>query len=200
MRSAFPCLARLDQQVLHLPAWPFVLCRGRRTPWFVLISHLHFFFLDCSFVAFFCSTSVIENVTQATFKVKLDEDNVAGVHLPIFKNYADISNLRTASSSPSSPSLRDPATHPRQTAHLTSLPSFFFFFLLSSSTLASAWWRSTSCSEGAARSRQGWSAGAGGPRDLHQGPRRPRRTGLTPGPSPLHIEPHSTAHSRSAAL
>jgi len=39
------------------------------------------------------STSVIENVTQATFKVKLDEDNVAGVHLPIFKNYADISNL-----------------------------------------------------------------------------------------------------------
>jgi hypothetical protein len=41
------------------------------------------------------STSVIENVTQATFKVKLDEDNVAGVHLPIFKNYADISNLRT---------------------------------------------------------------------------------------------------------
>jgi V-type H+-transporting ATPase subunit D len=39
------------------------------------------------------STSVVENVTQATFKVKLDEDNVAGVHLPIFKNYADVSNL-----------------------------------------------------------------------------------------------------------
>jgi V-type H+-transporting ATPase subunit D len=38
-------------------------------------------------------TTVIENVSQATFRVKLDEDNVAGVHLPIFKNYADISTL-----------------------------------------------------------------------------------------------------------
>jgi hypothetical protein len=74
-------------------------------------------FLDRSFVAFFHSTSVIENVTQATFKVKLDEDNVAGVHLPIFKNYADISNLRTPPLLP----LYAILPHPRQTAHLTSL-------------------------------------------------------------------------------
>jgi len=37
--------------------------------------------------------SVVENVQQASFKVKLDQDNVAGVHLPIFKQYADLSNL-----------------------------------------------------------------------------------------------------------
>jgi len=30
---------------------------------------------------------VLEGVSSATFKVKLDEDNVAGVHLPIFKQF-----------------------------------------------------------------------------------------------------------------
>jgi V-type H+-transporting ATPase subunit D len=37
--------------------------------------------------------TVIEGVKQATYKVKLEEDNVAGVHLPIFKQYADVSNV-----------------------------------------------------------------------------------------------------------
>jgi len=33
--------------------------------------------------------SVLENVGQATFKIKMTSDNVAGVHLPIFKQIGD---------------------------------------------------------------------------------------------------------------
>ncbi len=41
-----------------------------------------------------CRPAVVENVSSASFKVKLDEDNVAGVHLPIFKQFSDVSNVR----------------------------------------------------------------------------------------------------------
>lgn len=39
------------------------------------------------------SMSVLEGVTSATFKVKMDEDNVAGVHLPIFKQFHEGGNI-----------------------------------------------------------------------------------------------------------
>jgi len=35
------------------------------------------------------TTSVVENVGQATYKVKLDNDNVAGVQLPVFNQLAE---------------------------------------------------------------------------------------------------------------
>lgn len=35
------------------------------------------------------STSVLENVAQATYRVKLDNDNVAGVQLPVFNTYGE---------------------------------------------------------------------------------------------------------------
>jgi len=39
------------------------------------------------------SMGVLEGVSNATFKVKMDEDNVAGVHLPIFKQFHEGGNI-----------------------------------------------------------------------------------------------------------
>jgi len=39
------------------------------------------------------SNAVLESVTEATFRLKIDQDNVAGVLLPNFKRYQDNTNL-----------------------------------------------------------------------------------------------------------
>jgi len=41
------------------------------------------------------SNGVFEAVKTATFRVKMDEDNVAGVHLPLFKKFHEGGNITT---------------------------------------------------------------------------------------------------------
>jgi len=38
-------------------------------------------------------STILENISQAAFKLKLTSDNVAGIHLPVFENYSDTSKL-----------------------------------------------------------------------------------------------------------
>eukprot|EP01090_Pellita_catalonica_P011947 TRINITY_DN2488_c0_g1_i2.p1 TRINITY_DN2488_c0_g1~~TRINITY_DN2488_c0_g1_i2.p1 ORF type:complete len:268 (-),score=59.56 TRINITY_DN2488_c0_g1_i2:17-820(-) len=48
---------------------------------------------EATYAAGDISIGVIENVSTATFRVKISEDNVAGVLLPVFKQYHDGGNI-----------------------------------------------------------------------------------------------------------
>eukprot|EP01087_Luapelamoeba_hula_P020069 TRINITY_DN676_c0_g1_i1.p1 TRINITY_DN676_c0_g1~~TRINITY_DN676_c0_g1_i1.p1 ORF type:complete len:254 (-),score=62.86 TRINITY_DN676_c0_g1_i1:129-890(-) len=53
----------------------------------------HFSLASAKYHAGEFSNAVQESVKDATFKVRMDEDNVAGVHLPLFKRYEDNTNI-----------------------------------------------------------------------------------------------------------
>jgi len=53
----------------------------------------HFSLATAKYHAGDFSSAVLESVTEATFRVKIEEDNVAGVILPNFKRYQDNTNL-----------------------------------------------------------------------------------------------------------
>jgi len=53
----------------------------------------HFSLASAKYHAGEFSNAVMENVTEATYRIKIDEDNVAGVILPNFKRYHDNINI-----------------------------------------------------------------------------------------------------------
>jgi len=53
----------------------------------------HFSLASAKYHAGDFSNAVLESVTEATFRLKIDQDNVAGVLLPNFKRYQDNTNL-----------------------------------------------------------------------------------------------------------
>ncbi|KAL6053155.1 V-type proton ATPase subunit D [Balamuthia mandrillaris] len=53
----------------------------------------HFSLASAKYHAGEIAPSVLENVSAATYRVKMGEDNVAGVHLPIFKQYHEGGNI-----------------------------------------------------------------------------------------------------------
>jgi len=57
------------------------------------IREAHFSLASAKYHAGEFSNAVMESVTEATYRVKMEEDNVAGVILPNFKRYQDNTNL-----------------------------------------------------------------------------------------------------------
>jgi len=53
----------------------------------------HFSLASAKYHAGDFSNAVLEGVSEATYKIKIEEDNVAGVHLPVFKRYQDNTNI-----------------------------------------------------------------------------------------------------------